>query len=215
VDDQTAAIIVEPLQGEGGVHPGTVEYMRGLRQLANERGALLILDEVQTGFGRTGKWFALEHSGVVPDLLTLGKAIGGGVPMGAVGINDTIKNIAPGVHGTTFGGNPLASAAGIASLNEMKRLDVPKLAAEKGKYFMERLEEINSPNIREVRGMGLLVGLELKTKSAPYIRALQNNGVLAIPAGMNVIRYLPPAIISYEELDTVIEKTAQALTDAE
>lgn len=215
VNDQTAAIIVEPLQGEGGVHPGTVEYMRGLRQLASERGALLILDEVQTGFGRTGKWFALEHSGVVPDLLTLGKAIGGGVPMGAVGINDTVKNIAPGVHGTTFGGNPLASAAGIASLNEMKRLDVPKLAAVKGQYFMERLEEINSPIIREVRGMGLLIGLELKTKSAPYIRALQGDGVLAIPAGMNVIRYLPPAIISYAELDTVIEKTAKALAAAE
>jgi acetylornithine/LysW-gamma-L-lysine aminotransferase len=212
VNDQTAAIIVEPVQGEGGVHPGTIEYMRGLRELATERGALLIMDEVQTGFGRTGKWFAIEHSGVVPDLLAMGKAIGGGVPMGAVGISDTVKNLAPGVHGTTFGGNPLAAAAGIASLNEMKRLDIPKLATEKGQYFKERLEEINSPIIREVRGLGLLLGAELKMKTAPYIRALQSEGVLAIPAGLNVLRFLPPAVITYEQIDTVIEKVAKALT---
>ncbi len=211
VNDQTAAIMVEPIQGEGGVHPGTIEYLQGLRQLADERGALLILDEVQSGFGRTGKWFALEHFGIVPDLLAMGKAIGGGVPMGAVGISKTVKNLAPGVHGTTFGGNPLAAAAGIASLQEMKRLDIPKLAAEKGQYFKERLEEINSPVIREVRGLGLMLGAELKTKTAPYIRGLQNEGVLAIPAGLNVLRFLPPAIITYEQMDIVIEKVAKVL----
>ncbi len=214
VNDQTAAILIEPVQGEGGVHPGTVEYLQGVRELATERGALLIMDEVQTGFGRTGKWFASEHSGVVPDLLAMGKAIGGGVPMGAVGISDTIKNLAPGVHGTTFGGNPLAAAAGIASLSEMKRLDIPKLAAEKGQYFKERLEEINSPIIREVRGLGLLLGAELKTKTAPYIRGLQSEGVLAIPAGLNVLRFLPPAVITYEQIDAVIEKVAKVLATA-
>ena len=212
VGENTAAILVEPVQGEGGVYPGSFEYLRGLRELADERSALLIMDEVQTGFGRTGKWFAIEHSGIVPDLLVMGKAIGGGIPMGAVGINDTIKNLAPGVHGTTFGGNPLASAAAIASLNEMKRLDIPKLAAEKGAYFKERLEEINSPLIREVRGLGLIIGAELKVKTAPYIKALQGEGVLAIPAGINVLRFLPPAVISYQQIDTVIEKVAKVLT---
>jgi acetylornithine/LysW-gamma-L-lysine aminotransferase len=211
VTDQTAAILVEPVQGEGGVHPATVEYMQGLRELADQTGALLILDEVQTGFGRTGKWFALEHFGIVPDLLALGKAIGGGVPMGAVGIHDSIKNLAPGVHGTTFGGNPLASAAALASLAEMKRLDVPKLAAEKGQYFKERLEEINSPLIREVRGMGLLLGADLKVKTAPILKALQAEGVLALPAGVSVLRFLPPAIITQEQIDTVIEKVTKVL----
>jgi LysW-gamma-L-lysine/LysW-L-ornithine aminotransferase len=211
VTDETAAILLEPVQGEGGVHPATIEYLQGVREVANQHGALLILDEVQTGFGRTGKWFGFEHFGIVPDLMAMGKAIGGGIPMGAVGINDTIKNIAPGVHGTTFGGNPLAAAAAIASLNEMKRLEIPRLAAEKGAYFKERLEEINAPVIREVRGLGLLIGAELKTKTTPYIRALQNDGVLAIPAGMNVLRFLPPAVITYQQIDTVIEKVAQAL----
>jgi LysW-gamma-L-lysine/LysW-L-ornithine aminotransferase len=211
VTDQTAAILVEPVQGEGGVHPGTNEYLQGLRQLADERGALLIFDEVQTGFGRTGKWFALEHSGVVPDLLAMGKAIGAGIPMGAVGIHNGIKNIAPGVHGTTFGGNPLAAAAGIASLSEMKRLDLPRMAAEKGAYMKERLEEINSPQVREVRGLGLMIGMELKTKSAPYLRALQAEGVIAIPAGLNVLRFLPPAVITQQQIDAVIEKVTKVL----
>ncbi len=213
LNEQTAAIIVEPVQGEGGVHPATVEYMQGLRAIADETGALLILDEVQTGFGRTGKWFALEHFGIVPDLLTLGKAIGGGVPMAAVAIHDTVKNLAPGVHGTTFGGNPLASAAALASLSEMKRLDVPRLAAEKGHYFKERLEEINSPLIREVRGMGLMLGADLKVKTAPILKALQAEGVLALPAGVSVLRFLPPAVITQEQIDTVIEKVSRVLAN--
>jgi LysW-gamma-L-lysine/LysW-L-ornithine aminotransferase len=211
VTEETAAVVVEPVQGEGGVHPASNAYLQGLRELTKEKGALLIFDEVQTGFARTGKWFAYEHSGVIPDFLAMGKAIGGGVPMGAVGIDDSIQNLAPGVHGTTFGGNPLACAAGIASLQEMKRLDLPAMVAEKGAYFKERLEEINSPVIREVRGLGLMLGMELKTKSAPYLRALQAEGILAIPAGMNVLRFLPPAVITKEQIDTVIEKVTKVL----
>lgn len=211
VDEHTAAILVEPVQGEGGVHPATSEYLHGLRRIADLHGALLIIDEVQTGFARTGKWFAVEHSGVIPDLMAMGKAIAGGIPMGAVGIRDTVKNLAPGTHGSTFGGNPLACAAGIASLHEMMRLDLPRQAAEKGAYFKERLEEINAPVIREVRGVGLLIGVELKTKVAPYLRALQAEGVLALPAGLNVLRFLPPAVISYAQIDTVAEKTAHVL----
>ncbi len=211
VTDQTAAVLIEPVQGEGGVHPAAAEYLRGAREICDARGALLIVDEVQTGFGRTGKWFACEHSGVRPDLLAMGKAIGGGAPMGAVGISDSVRNLAPGTHGSTFGGNPLACAAGLASLSEMKRLDIPRLAAEKGAYFMERLEEINAPVIREVRGLGLLIGVELKTKVAPYLRALQAEGVIALPAGLNVLRFLPPAVITREQIDTVVEKTAKVL----
>jgi acetylornithine/LysW-gamma-L-lysine aminotransferase len=211
VNDQTAAILIEAVEGEGGVHPATHAYLLAARAIADRQGALLIIDEVQTGFGRTGKWFAIEHSGVVPDLLAMGKAIAGGMPMGAVGIRDTVKNLAPGVHGSTFGGNPLACAAGIASINEMKRLDLPRQAAEKGEYFIERLEEINAPVIREVRGRGLLIGVELKTKVAPYLRALQAEGVLALPAGLNVLRFLPPAVITRDQIDAVVEKTAKVL----
>ncbi|MCS7061419.1 MAG: aspartate aminotransferase family protein [Anaerolineae bacterium] len=211
VTDQTAAVLLEPVQGEGGVHPGATEYLRGAREICDARGALLILDEVQTGFGRTGKWFACEHSGVIPDLLTMGKAIGGGVPMGAVGIRDTVRHLTPGTHGSTFGGNPLACAAGIASVHEMKRLDIPRLAAEKGAYFLARLSEIQGPVIREVRGLGLLIGVELKTKVAPYLRALQAEGVIALPAGLNVLRFLPPAVITCDQIDQVVNKTAHVL----
>jgi acetylornithine/LysW-gamma-L-lysine aminotransferase len=189
------------VQGEGGVHPGSPDYLRAARQIADRCGALLIVDEVQTGFARTGRWFAIEHSGVTPDLMPMGKAIAGGVP----------RNLAPGVHGSTFGGNPLACAAGIASIQEMQRLDLPRQAAEKGEYFKERLEEINAPIIREVRGLGLLIGVELKTKVAPYLRALQAEGVLALPAGLNVLRFLPPAVITYEQIGFVVEKTARVL----
>ena len=211
VDENTSAVVIEAVQGEGGVHPGTAEYLRGVREITQQRGAMLIIDEVQTGFARTGKWFACEHSGITPDLMTMGKAIGGGVPMGAVGIADTVQNITPMTHGSTFGGNPLACAAGIASLREMQRLDLPKQAAEKGAYFVERLEELNAPVIREVRGKGLLIGVELKTKVGPSLRALQAEGVLALPAGLNVLRFLPPAVITKEQIDTVLEKTAKVL----
>ena len=199
------------MQGEGGVHLSNDDYLRGVREICTQRGALLIIDEVQTGFARTGQWFACQHSGVLPDIMTMGKAIGGGVPMGGIAMADTVKNVGPMTHGSTFGGNPLACAAGIASIQEMKRLDLPTQAAEKGAYFMERLEEINAPVIREVRGKGLLIGVELKTKVGPFIKALQAEGVLALPAGLQVLRFLPPAVISKEQIDTVLEKTAKVL----
>lgn len=211
INDQTAAVIIEVVQGEGGVHPATDEYLHGVRSLTADRGALLILDEVQTGFARTGRWFACMHSGVKPDLMTMGKAIAGGVPMGGVAIADTVKNLGPAVHGSTFGGNALACAAGIASIGEMQRLDVPRMAAEKGEYMRERLEELNAPVIREVRGKGLLLGVELKSKVAPFLKGLQAEGVLALPAGMNVLRFLPPAVITHEQIDRVIEATARVL----
>jgi acetylornithine/LysW-gamma-L-lysine aminotransferase len=211
VNERTAAILLEAVQGEGGVHPAAPDYLRAARQIADQHGALLIVDEVQTGFARTGRWFAIEHSGVLPDLMPMGKAIAGGVPMGAVGIRE-VRNLTPGSHGSTFGGNPLACAAGIASIREMQRLDLPRQAAEKGAYLKARLEAIHAPVIREVRGMGLLIGVELRTKVAPYLRALQAEGVLALPAGLNVLRFLPPAVIAREQIDFVVEKVARVLS---
>jgi len=209
VSDQTAAIILEAVQGEGGVYPAQPQYLQAARRICNERGALLIMDEVQTGFGRTGRMFAYQHFGIVPDLLCCAKSLAGGLPMGAVLISEKVQNLAPGVHGSTFGGNPLACAAALAALSVMEEEDLARQAAEKGAYLMQKLNGINSPVIREVRGLGLMIGIELKQKAAPYLKALQENHIIALNAGMSVIRLLPPLVITYEQLDLV----ADALQD--
>jgi acetylornithine/LysW-gamma-L-lysine aminotransferase len=203
------------VQGEGGVYPGSAEYLRGAERLCHERGALLILDEVQTGFGRTGKMFAFQHHDLHPDLLCLAKSIAGGMPMGATLIGEQLGVLPGHIHGSTFGGNPLACAASLAALSEMERLDLPARAAENGAYFKERLQDAarNSPLIREVRGLGLLVGVELKKKSAPFIQALGQRGVMALSAGMNVIRFLPPLVITREQLDRVTDTLTQVLAE--
>jgi acetylornithine/LysW-gamma-L-lysine aminotransferase len=208
----TAAVILEVVQGEGGVYPASQEYLQAARRICDECGALLIIDEIQTGFGRTGKMFACQHSGVTPDLLCCAKSLAGGLPMGAVLIGDRVKNLAPGAHGSTFGGNPLACAAAVAALKAIEEEDLPAQAAEKGQYLVERLSEINSPLIREVRGLGLMVGIELKQKVAPYLRALQEKRVIALPAGMTVIRLLPPLVITYPQLDLLVETLAEILS---
>ncbi len=215
VMDKTAAVILEVVQGEGGVYPGSAEYLCGAQQLCHERGALLIIDEVQTGLGRTGKLFAIQHHKLQPDLLCLAKSIAGGLPMGATLIGERVGMLPGHIHGSTFGGNPLACAASLAALSEMERLDLPARAAENGAYFKERLQDAarNSPLIREVRGLGLLVGVELKKKSAPYIQALGKRGVLALSAGMNVIRFLPPLVITREQLDRVTDTLTQVLAE--
>ena len=215
VSESTAAVILEVVQGEGGVYPGSAEYLRGAERLCHERGALLILDEVQTGFGRTGKMFAFQHHDLQPDLLCLAKSIAGGVPMGATLIGGKLGVMPGHIHGSTFGGNPLACAASLAALSEMERLDLPARAAENGAYFKERLQDAarNSPLIREVRGLGLLVGVELKKKSAPFIQALGQRGVMALSAGMNVIRFLPPLVITREQLDRVTDTLSQVLAE--
>jgi acetylornithine/LysW-gamma-L-lysine aminotransferase len=215
VTDKTAAVILEVVQGEGGVYPGSAEYLRGAQQLCHERGALLIIDEVQTGLGRTGKLFAIQHHKLQPDLLCLAKSIAGGLPMGATLIGERVGVLPGHIHGSTFGGNPLACAASLAALSEMERLALPARAAENGAYFKERLQDAarNSPLIREVRGLGLLVGVELKKKSAPYIQALGKRGVLALSAGMNVIRFLPPLVITREQLDRVTDTLTQVLAE--
>jgi acetylornithine/LysW-gamma-L-lysine aminotransferase len=182
ISDETAAVLVEVVQGEGGVRPGSGEYLRGVRELCDERGALLIVDEVQTGFGRTGRWFAFQHHDLRPDLLCLAKGIAGGVPMGAVMIGPHVQGLHSGVHGSTFGGNPLACAAALASIDAIEAQDLPAQAARKGTYLLEQLSAMDATVIREVRGLGLMIGIELRTRVQHYLQALIEEGVLALAA---------------------------------
>ncbi len=211
VNEETAAVILEVVQGEGGVYPASAEYVQAARRICDERGALLIVDEIQTGFGRTGKMFAIEHFGITPDLLTCAKSLAGGVPMGAVLIGQNIKNLVPGVHGSTFGGNPLSCAAANAALDVILGEDLPGQAAAKGAYLMEKLKKIESLHIRDVRGLGLMVGIEMKQKVAPYLKVLQEKRIIALNAGMTVIRLLPPLVITYEQIDHLVETLAEVL----
>jgi acetylornithine/LysW-gamma-L-lysine aminotransferase len=212
VTEETAAVILEVVQGEGGVYPASVEYIRSARRICDERGALLIVDEIQSAFGRTGRMFAVQHYGVTPDMLTCAKSLAGGVPMGAVLIGKQVQHLTPGVHGSTFGGNPLSCAAALAALTVMEEEDLPAQAEAKGKYLLEKLNQIQSPTIREIRGLGLMVGIEMKQKAAPYIRALQEKQTIALNAGMTVIRLLPPLVITYEQLDHLVSVLAEVLS---
>jgi len=212
VTDQTAAVLLEVVQGEGGVNPGKTEFMLGAREICRQTGALLVLDEVQTGFGRTGKMFAFQHDNLDPDILCVAKSIGGGIPMGAALLSSTMKDLQPQVHGSTFGGNPLACAASIAAIDYLQNNHLPERAAELGEWFKIQLSTIQSPLIREVRGKGLMVGIELKQKVTPYLQKLMDLGVMALPAGLTVMRFLPPLVIEKSDLEIVVDKVAQVLT---
>jgi len=210
VNDDTAGVIMEVVQGEGGVNIGNGEYFADVRKLCDERGILLIIDEVQTGFCRTGKMFACNHFDLEPDIMCLAKAIAGGLPMGAVLCSDKVQ-IPFGKHGSTFGGNPLACAAAIAAIDYMLENRLDEQAKDKGDYFVGKLKEHEFANVREVRNLGLMIGIELKEKSTPYILKLIEKGVLAMPAGATVLRLLPPLTIGKEELDFVVEKLVEVL----
>lgn len=212
VDGATAAVIVEAVQGEGGVRPASREYLAGLRRLCDDRGALLVVDEVQTGFGRTGRWFACEHFEVTPDLMCLGKAMAGGVPMGAVAIGPRVAPLPAGSHGSTFGGNPLACAAALGALDAYEDGVVDGVAAL-GDHLLDRLRAIRSPLVRDVRGLGLMAGVELRARVAPLLVALAARGVLALPAGPTVLRLLPPLVISHDEIDAVVDAVEATLSE--
>lgn len=211
ITNETAAFIIEVVQGEGGVHVADTAYIQAARRICDDRGALLIVDEVQSGFGRTGKMFAVEHTGVTPDILCCAKSLAGGVPMGAVLIGKAVKNLAPGVHGSTFGGNPLSCAAGLAAINAIQEENLPAQSAEKGEYLRNKLRQINNPLIREVRGLGLMNGIELKQKVQPYLKMLQERHILALNAGLTVIRLLPPLVITYEQIDHLVQVLSEVL----
>ena len=212
VDETIGAVLLEVVQGEGGVNLGQPDYLLGARDLCVRRGALLIVDEVQTGLGRTGQLFACQHYGLEPDLLCLAKGIAGGVPMGAVLIGPRVGGFKPGVHGTTFGGNALACAAALATVQYIVDNDLPGQAAQKGAWALQRLSQIASPLVREVRGLGLIIGIELRQKVTPYLRLLMGEGVLALPAGQTVLRLLPPLVISEQELTMACAAIERVLT---
>jgi len=209
-DDDTAAIILEPIQGEGGINIGQIEFFRKVRQLCNEKNILLIIDEIQTGFCRTGKLFAIEHLGIEADMMTLAKSIAGGFPMGALLCSDKIT-VEKSKHGSTFGGNPLACAAGTASIDFMIETKLWEQAEAKGNYLKEKLENLSLSKVREIRIVGLMIGIELKEKVQPYLEELLKRKIVALPAGTTVLRMLPPLVISYEDLDKVAKELEDLL----
>ena len=211
ISEQTAAVVIEPLQGEGGVHPADSDYLQALRECCDRVGAMLVVDEIQTGFGRTGKLFGFEHAGILPDILALGKAIGGGLPMGAVCWRAAHGEIPKATHGSTFGGNPLACAAAIAALTAIRDLQLAQHAQAVGDWMMDELRALNLRGVREVRGRGLMIGIELRGRVTPVLKALQERGVLALPAGLTTLRLLPPLIISKDELAIVRDAIAEVL----
>jgi acetylornithine/LysW-gamma-L-lysine aminotransferase len=209
--ERTAAVLLEPAQGEGGVRIGDKQYFQKVRDLCDARGILLIMDEVQTGFGRTGSMFACEQF-VVPDILCLAKSLGGGIPMGAVLCNDRI-NVPVKSHTSTFGGSPTACAAALATIEVMEKEKLVDKAKTLGDYFLEELRRIESKKIREVRGLGLMIGVELKEKAGPHVQKLMEKGVIVLLAGATVIRLLPPLVISRAQIDTVVLALNEVLGD--
>jgi len=211
VDETTAAVVLEPIQGEGGIHPAPPGYLARAREIAHAAGALVIFDEIQTGF-RTGTWFACQHAGVTPDLMALSKGLANGVPIGATLMTAEVAGaLEGGVHGTTFGGNPLAAAAGLATLEALESEGWLAHSAEVGAYFIEQLRALAHPKVREVRGQGLMIGVELKGRATPVVRAMQERGVLALMAGSLTVRFLPPLLLTREQVDTAVAVFAEAL----
>jgi acetylornithine/LysW-gamma-L-lysine aminotransferase len=211
--DDVAAFMLEAAQGEGGVHVIDPDYLRSVASLCRQRGILLICDEVQAGLGRCGRWFAFEHAGITPDVVTLGKGIAGGVPMGAAAWRGDLGTIPAATHGSTFGGNPLSCAAAIACLTALRQMDAPARAAQLGQWFIDQMRALNLPAVRQVRGQGLMVGVELRGRVTPALQALQARGIIALPAGKTVLRFLPPLIITQTELEQVIDAVREVLSE--
>jgi acetylornithine aminotransferase len=212
ITEKTCAIMLEMVQGEGGVHPASPEFVEHIKALCAEHDLLLIVDEVQTGIGRTGKWFAYQHYNVEPDIITMAKGLGSGFPIGAiVGKEKLAEAFGPGTHGTTFGGNPLACAAGLATLETIEENEYLARVEEMGAYFIEKLNGLSEarPDVVNVRGKGLMIGVELAFEAAPVVAKMREQGILLLQAGPNVLRLLPPFTIEKEEID----HAAQALEE--
>lgn len=210
-----AGILLEALQGEGGIHPGTTEFFKVAREICDDRDAMLICDEVQVGVGRTGKLWGFEHTGVEPDVFTLAKGLGGGVPIGAMLCKDRCNVFGPGDHASTFGGNPLASAAGVAIGKQLLEGGVLENARLRGAQLGEGLEAMKQrlgDVISEVRGLGLIRGVELKDAPAgEVVKAAIDRGLLLVPAGQTVVRFVPPLVITEEQITSVLERFEEAL----
>jgi len=217
MNPNVAAILIEPIQGEGGIIIPPPGYLKGLRQIATDNNVLLMLDEIQSGLGRTGKMFACEHEDIRPDVLILGKALSGGLyPVSVVCADDAVMDVfQPGDHGSTFGGNPVAAAVGRAALRVLAEEDLPGRSAELGKYLIEKLEGIGSDYVKEIRGIGLWVGIELRPEvggARQFCEALQEMGILCKETHEHVIRIAPPLVITRDELDWALERFSQVLT---
>ncbi|NLC47287.1 MAG: aspartate aminotransferase family protein [Firmicutes bacterium] len=214
VGPQTLAVMLEPLQGEGGVHPAPAGYLEAVRRLTEKENVLLIFDEVQTGFGRTGKMFACQHYGVKPDILTLAKALGSGVPIGAMLAGSKVAgSFAPGDHASTYGGNPLATAAALTAFEVISE-GLVQQAARVGEYFKKQLNSLKEkwPTVQEVRGLGLLLGVELSVPAAPFVAAARERGLLILTAGEKVLRFLPPLTITEHEVDKAMAILEEAFS---
>jgi acetylornithine/LysW-gamma-L-lysine aminotransferase len=215
IGDRTAAVIVEAVQGESGVNIGAPDFLHAAQRLCRERGALLILDEIQTGFGRTGRWFGFQHAGIEPDIVCMAKGLGGGFPMGAFAYTKPVRDaLSPGAHGSTFGGSPLACAAGIAALAVYRDQDLITRSQRLGEQMLSALRAAlkDVPLVREVRGLGLMLAIELRIKVAPMLKTLMiDHGVIALPAGPTVLRLLPPLVISEEEISVGVTAIANAI----
>jgi acetylornithine/N-succinyldiaminopimelate aminotransferase len=215
VSEKTAALMIEPVQGEGGIRPATSEFLRGLEAICRERGALLVFDEIQCGLGRTGKMFAFQHSGVVPDMLTLAKPLAGGLPMGALLLKEQYAQaLKVGDHGTTFGGNPVCAAAALAVLDHLEAPGFLDDVAARGLYLVRGLKKLaraHKDKIADVRGLGLMVGVEFRGGAAPVLKALREKGILATKAGDNVLRLLPPLIVKRGEIRLLLTALDEVL----
>ena len=218
INSKTCAVMLEPIQGEGGVNCPSEGYLKALREICDEKGLLLIFDEVQVGMGRTGKLFAYEHEEVEPDILTLAKSLAGGVPIGAMLIKKGIaESFQPGDHASTFGGNPLATAAGVAALTTILEEGVLENCQKMGDYFRSRLDQIKEkfPFVKEVRGKGLILGMELKGDGSSIVKEMLKRKILINCTMGNVLRFLPPLIVTQEEVDRVIKALEEVFTGME
>lgn len=216
VTDKTAAIMLEMVQAEGGIHAAERSYVQAIRKLCDEQGILLIVDEVQTGMGRTGKLFAYEHYGIEPDIISLAKGLGSGFPVGAIVAREKLREaFGPGSHGSTFGGTPIATAVVKATVETIVGDKLPERAAEMGGYLLSRLREALAGNetVVDVRGLGLIVGIECKEPVADRITAAQKKGLLVISAGPNVIRLLPNLLVTKEEIDEAVSILAEVTAE--
>lgn len=207
-----AAIIMEPIQGEGGVVLPPAGYFKQVKKMCEDRGMLLVLDEIQTGLGRTGSMFAFQSQNFIPDILCLGKGLAGGLPVGLTAVSPQISaKIVKGTQTSTYGGNPLTASGIIATLDYIKDQNILANVRQTGEYFLAQLKALNNPLIKEVRGVGLMIGLELTEKAGPYAQKLQTQGVLCMPTGENILRFLPPLIISRDQVDLLIAKIITVL----
>ena len=214
ITDKTCAVIVEPVQGEGGIHVAEDEFLAGLRRLCDERDALLIFDEVQCGLGRTGTLWAHQPSGVTPDMMTLAKPLGGGLPIGAILVTQRVADaLHPGDHGSTFAGNALICAVASVVVDRISRPEFLASVREKGAYLAERLRQMDSPHVKEVRGRGLMLGLELDVEANRVVQAGYARGLILVNAGDMVLRLVPPLVISRQEMDTAVERLAGILAE--